>query len=189
VNIVANCKKCGNALPEDAKFCPVCGTAVTVEEVHAAPIESTVSAAPELKLAFWWERFVAWLIDEAIVAAALGILGFFTFLVGQPLSLFTSLGLPSWATIFINLSADSIILFVYWTLMEGFYGQSFGKMVMRIKVMRLEGSSSDVERAALAAAGKAFFLFWDVLLGWFLYPRRRQRVFNFLSETVVTKIT
>jgi uncharacterized RDD family membrane protein YckC len=180
------CKKCGNELPEEAKYCHVCGTAVMVEET---PAVSTTPEVPALKLAFWWERFVAYLIDWAIVAVALSIIGFFTLLVGQPLAAFATYGLPSWTSILFNFSIDNIILFVYWMFMDGLYGQSFGKMVMRIKVTRLDGSPIDMGRAILESAGKAFFLFLDVILGWALYPRRRQRIFNYLSETIVIKVT
>ena len=64
------CKNCGNELPEGAQFCPKCGTAVTkLEEpvVVAAPVPPV--AAPELNLAFWGERFVAWLIDVVLIGA------------------------------------------------------------------------------------------------------------------------
>jgi uncharacterized RDD family membrane protein YckC len=183
------CKRCGNEIPEGAKYCPVCGAAVAVEEAPAAPVAPGVSAEPGLKLAYWWERFAAWLMDVVMVAAALAIINFFTFLLGQPLNAFTTFGAPWWVTIFVSFSVDSIVMFVYWTFMEGAYGQSFGKMVMRIRVSRLDGGRVDMGRAAISSVGKAFFLFWDVLLGWFLYPRRRQRMFNFLSGTIVTKIT
>jgi uncharacterized RDD family membrane protein YckC len=167
---------------------------VTAEETSAAlttaaPIEPAVSAAPGLKMAFWWERFIAWLIDSVIVAVALSIVGLFTLLVGQPLAVFATYGVPSWANIFFNFSVHAIILFVYWMFMEGLYGQSFGKMVMRIRVTRLDGSPIDMGHAALESAGKAFFLFLDMVLGWALYPRRRQRIFNYLSETIVIKVT
>jgi uncharacterized RDD family membrane protein YckC len=72
-------------------------------------------------------------------------------------------------------------------LMEGAYGQSLGKMLMRIKAARLDGSPINMGQAALQSLGKAFLLPLDCLLGWILYPRRRQRLFNYLSETVVVK--
>ncbi|MCW4046802.1 MAG: RDD family protein [Candidatus Bathyarchaeota archaeon] len=180
------CQKCGSELPAGALYCPMCGAAVEVPP--AAPV-ALAAPAPEMKLAYWWERFAAWLIDVVIVAFALAIVSLFTFLLGQPLNAFTTFGAPWWVTIFVSFSVDSIILFVYWTFMDGAYGQSFGKMVMRIQLARLDGSRVDMGRAAISSVGKSFFLFWDVLLGWFLYPRRRQRVFNYLSETVVTKVT
>ena len=179
------CVKCGNELPEEAVYCPVCGTPVASESAPSAP---SVPASG-LKLAFWWERFVAWLLDSVIVGGALAILALFTFLLGQPLGAFTNYGLPSWTSIFFSFSLNSIILFIYWMFMEGHYGQSFGKMIMRIKVTRLDGRSVDMGRVAVASAGKAFFLFLDMILGWALYPRRRQRIFNYLSETIVIKVT
>ena len=180
------CAKCGNELPEGAKHCPVCGTAVSIEKVPAAP---AVPAAPEfsgLKLAFWWERFVAWLIDAIILGAVVGILGLFTWFVGQ--SLTWSSSWPGWIPFF-NFNIGGVVYFLYWMLMDGAYGQSFGKMVMRIKITRLDGSQIGMGNAALESAGKAFLLPLDCILGWILYPRRRQRIFNYISNTIVIKIT
>ena len=73
--------------------------------------------------------------------------------------------------------------------MDGLYGQSFGKMVMRIKVTRLDGSQINMVTAALESLGKAFLLPLDCLLGWLLYPKRQLRIFNYLSQTIVVKIT
>lgn len=69
--------------------------------------------------------------------------------------------------------------------MDAAYGQSVGKMVMRIKVARLDGGHAGFGQAALEAFGKAFLLPIDVLLGLILFPRYKQRVFNYLSGTIV----
>jgi len=178
------CAKCGNELPEEAKYCPVCGTAVTIEEAPAAPAVPTAQAAPEvsgLKLAFWGERFLAWLIDAVIVGAVIGIVGFV-----MNVSFAWWTGWPEWIPFF---NFNGIALFLYWMLMEGTYGQSFGKMVMRLKVVRLDGGEIGMGKAALESLGKAFLLPLDCLLGWILYPKRRQRIFNYLSETIVVKAT
>jgi len=179
------CNKCGNELPEGAKYCPVCGTTVSMEEAPAASAVPAAPAAPEvsgLKLAFWWERFVAWVIDAVIVGAIVGILGLFAWFA----SITWWSGWPGWIPFF---NFNGIFLFLYWLFMDGTYGQSFGKMVMRIKVTRLDGSQIGMGNAALESVGKAFLLPLDVLLGWILYPRRRQRLFNHISETIVIKIT
>jgi uncharacterized RDD family membrane protein YckC len=139
-----------------------------------------------LKLAFWWERFVAWLIDSVIIGAVVGALGLFTWFAGLSLTWWS--GWPSWIPFF-NFNVSGVLFFLYWMLMDGAYGQSFGKMVMRIKVTRLDGSQVDVGHAALESAGKAFLLPLDCLLGWILYPRRRQRIFNYISDTIVIKVT
>jgi uncharacterized RDD family membrane protein YckC len=90
---------------------------------------------------------------------------------------------------FFNFGLSGIVNFLYWMLMDGAYGQSFGKMIMRVKVTRVDGSRLNMANAALESVGKAFLLPLDCLLGWILYPRRRQRVFNYISETIVVKIT
>lgn len=174
------CKKCGKELPEGAKYCPACGTALSTE---AAPAASVTPVASGLKLAFWGERFVAWLLDVIIIGIVVGILSFFSLLVGVTWSVW-----PSWLPFF-NFNLGGVIYFLYWMFMDGAYGQSFGKMIMRIKVTRLDGSQIGMGNAALESVGKAFLLPLDCLLGWLLYPRRRQRIFNYISETIVIKET
>jgi hypothetical protein len=44
-----------------------------------------------------------------------------------------------------------------------------------------------MQQAAVQSIGKAFLLPLDLILGWFLYPSKQQRLFNNLSETVVLK--
>jgi len=149
---------------------------VSTEEALATPV---TPFAPGLKLAFWGERFVAWLIDVVIIGVVVGILGLFVSLSLWP-------GWPSWIPFF---NFNGIFLFLYWMFMDGAYGQSFGKMIMRLKVTRLDGSQIGMGTAALESVGKAFLLPLDCLLGWLLYPKRRQRIFNYISETVVVKVT
>jgi uncharacterized RDD family membrane protein YckC len=181
------CQKCGNELPEGAKYCPVCGTAVPMGEETApstAPTAPVMAEASGLTLAFWWERFFAWLIDIIILGIVVGILGVFAWFA----SITWWAAWPGWIPFF-NFSLGGVIYFLYWLLMDGAYGQSFGKMIMRIKVTRLNGSQIGMGNAALESLGKAFLLPLDCLLGWILYPRRRQRLFNYLSETIVIKET
>jgi len=164
------CKNCGSELSEEAAYCPKCG--------------SPVEALTQLKLAYWSERFVAWLLDVIIISVILTLVRFFMPVVWPGFS-----SLPSffgWFSVF-DFGFSSVVQFLYWMLMEGWYGQSFGKMVMRLKVTRLDGSPIAIEQAAVESVGKAFLLPLDCILGWLLYPRRRQRIFNYLSETIVVK--
>jgi uncharacterized RDD family membrane protein YckC len=164
------CKNCGSELPKDAAHCPKCGV--------------SVEAVVGIKLAFWGERFVAWLIDVIILSIAIGLIRAFVW-VGWPRFPWVP-SFPTWVP-FVDFGLSNVVQFLYWALMEGTYGQSLGKMSMRIKVTRLDGSPVNLARAALQSLGKAVLLPLDCLLGWLLYSRRRQRVFNYLSETVVVK--
>jgi uncharacterized RDD family membrane protein YckC len=172
------CKNCGSELSPDAQFCQKCGTPVTTYE-QAAPSGPEPFAAPGLKLAFWGERFVAWLIDAIIIGIFAGALEWSRVFAWEPLGFW-----PSWFPLF-NLGTGGLLYFLYWLLMDGAYGQSVGKMVMRIRIVRLDGGRINMGQAAIESVGKAFLLFLDVLIGWLLYPKRRQRAFNYLSETIV----
>jgi len=165
------CKNCGNEMSEEATYCPKCGT----------PVKSTA----RLDLANWGERFVAWLIDVVILAIVITPIRLLL-AAGWP-SFTLATGFPTWIP-FVDFGLSNFIHFLYWMIMEGAYGQSFGKMIMRIKVTRLDGKPTDIARAAIESIGKAFLLPLDCLLGWLLYPRKRQRIFNYLSETVVMRL-
>ncbi len=177
------CKKCGNELPEAAKYCPACGTSTLAEatETPTTPITRVASVADGVNLASWGERFVAWLLDVVIVGIVVGIMNLFGLIVGL-----TWYSWPGWLPFF-NFNLGGVIYFLYWLLMDGLYGQSIGKMIMRLKVTRLDGNQINMVAAALESVGKAFLLPLDCLLGWLMYPKRRQRIFNYLSKTIVIK--
>ena len=177
------CKNCGSEIALDAKFCPKCGAPATFELTAQAPQEPAQTAASGLKLAFWGERFVAWLIDVIILGVIIGFLSLFAWFAFGTFTLW-----PSWVPFF-NFNFGGILYFLYWFLMDGIYGQSLGKMVMRLRVVRLDGGRVNMGQAALESVGKAFLLPIDLIVGWIFYPQRRQRLFNNLSGTVVIRET
>jgi hypothetical protein len=61
-------------------------------------------------------------------------------------------------------------------------------MIMRIKITRLDGRVPNMGQAAIESVGKAFLLPIDVIVGWFLYSSRRQRLFNYLSNTIIVRV-
>jgi uncharacterized RDD family membrane protein YckC len=156
------CRECGKEVPEGAQYCPNCG----------APVQTPLQP----RLAFWGERFLAWLVDIIILGIATGLISLLTW----------APNLPTWFP-FVNFGFSNIVYFLYWTLMEGIYGRSLGKMLMRIKVTRSDGQPIDLAQAALESVGKAFLLPIDLILGWILHPRKRQRIFNYLSGTIVLR--
>jgi len=174
------CKNCGNELLAEAKFCPKCGA--PVEATQAPSMPTTSAAQPGITLAHWGERFVAWLIDIIIIGFIVGFLGLFVWFATSSFSWY--LGWPTWVPFF-NFNFGGLIYFLYWMLMEGAYGQSLGKMFMRLKVTRLDGTPIHIGQAALESVGKVFLLPFDLLLGWIFSGRRRQRIFNYISGTIV----
>jgi uncharacterized RDD family membrane protein YckC len=125
-------------------------------------------------LSSWEDRFWAWLIDVLLM----GIL---------------------WHRILIVLRIDALgiggaillaaILFIYWTALEGYRGQSLGKMLFNIVITGPLGESIRFRDAAVESFGKAFLLPIDCLIGWFALGERRQRLFNRISDTIVIKRT
>jgi len=121
-------------------------------------------------LSSWEDRFWAWLIDVLLV----GIL-WSSFMTISTANRFSPGGL-------IMLMA---FLFVYWTVLEGYRGQSLGKMLLNIVVTGPLGESIRFRDAAIEAFGKAFLLPFDCLICWFALRKSRQRLFNRISDTIV----
>ena len=165
------CRECGKEIPEGTMHCPACG--------------ARVELGLELVLASWGERFIAWLIDVIILGL---LLAWFALPGFRWIPRAWGAAVPGWIP-FVDIGFRNVVYFLYWTLLDGMYGQSVGKMAMRIKVTGLDGGPIDVGKAAIQSIGKAFLLPLDCILGWILYPARRQRLFNYLAETVVLKST
>lgn len=121
-------------------------------------------------LSSWENRFWAWLIDVLLM----GILCHRVLIVLK----IDPFGLEG----FFLLAA---LLFSYWTALEGYRGQSVGKMVMNIVVTGPLGENIRFRDAATQAFGKAFLLPFDCLACWFAFRESRQRLFNRISDTIV----
>jgi uncharacterized RDD family membrane protein YckC/DNA-binding transcriptional ArsR family regulator len=80
----------------------------------------------------------------------------------------------------------SLILFwVYSTLLEGFSGQTIGKLVMHIKVVQIDGENISYDQAAVRSFGKVFLLPIDLAIGWRLKDKRYLRYFDKFTGTTV----
>jgi len=135
-----------------------------------------------LYLGKWSTRFWAWLVDIIIVILFLNIVrGVFDPFWRLPLLW----DLGHWELFAI--SFEAVFFFLYWTVMEGFRGQSIGKMVMNLKVVRRNGTRISYSTAAIESFGKAFLLPLDCLIGWLGMPGTKLRVFNRISNTIVIK--
>jgi len=178
------CIKCGNELMAEAKFCPRCGAVVMPEQATIGSNETGIPATPGLKLAFWGERIIAWIIDVVIIGVIVGFLNLFAWFAVGTFTWWTTW--PNWMPFF-NFNVGGIIYFLYWLFMDGAYGQSLGKMIMRLRVVQQGGGKINMGEAALETLGKAFLLPIDIILGWILYPQSRQRLFNRLSRTIVVR--
>ncbi|TEU09001.1 zinc-ribbon domain-containing protein [Candidatus Bathyarchaeota archaeon] len=163
------CKNCGEEIPRGATFCSKCG--------------ARVEEATDLVLATWGERLIAYIIDTLLLGIAIGWL---TLPGLRWMPHMWGVTFPNWIP-FVDFGFRNVVYFVYWMFLEQMYGQSVGKMAMKIRVADLDGGPLTMQQAAVQSIGKAFLLPLDLILGWFLYPSKQQRLFNNLSETVVLK--
>ncbi len=125
-------------------------------------------------LSSWEDRFWAWLIDVLLM----GILW---------QGILTVLKIDAFGLSGVFLLAA--LLFIYWTVLEGYRGQSLGKMLFNIVVTGPLGESIRFRDAALECFGKAFLLLLDCVACWFFFRKSRQRLFNRISNTIVIKRT
>ena len=125
-------------------------------------------------LSSWEDRFWAWLIDVLLM----GILWH---------RILTVLKIDAFGLSGVFLLAA--LLFIYWTVLEGYRGQSLGKMLFNIVVTGPLGESFRFRDAALESFGKAFLVPLDCVACWFFFRKSRQRLFNRISNTIVIKRT
>ena len=127
-----------------------------------------------LALASWEDRFWAWLIDIILVG-----------IVWHRVMMVLRLEALGYDGAFLH----SFMLFVYWTALEGYRGQSLGKMLMNIAAAGAEGERIELMDAAVESFGKAFLLPIDCLVPWVVYKGSKQRLFNRISGTIVIRQT
>ena len=125
-------------------------------------------------LSSWGDRFWAWLIDVLLIC-----LIWYKIIIVLDVGVFTISGI-------LLLSS---LLFIYWTSLEGYRGQSVGKMFLKIAVTGPYGEQVRFRDAAAESFGKAFLLPVDVLMSLILFQKSRQRLFNKISNTIVINRT
>ena len=78
------------------------------------------------------------------------------------------------------------LLWLYSTLLEGFNGQSIGKRVIGLKVVRTDGKKMSYDHAAVRNFGKVLPLLpFDLLFGWRIKNQAFMRYFDKFAGTTV----
>ncbi len=137
-----------------------------------------------INLAGWGDRILAYIIDIILAGIVLGIIKGIIFIPSWFVG--GMMGVPNYVP-WSSFGFDNLFWFVYFLFMDLTYGQSIGKMVMKIRVTNMDGGPIDLTQAAIEAFGKAFLLPLDVILGWIFTNQRSQRIFAFLAKTLVVK--
>jgi uncharacterized RDD family membrane protein YckC len=115
----------------------------------------------QLLLASFRKRAAAFVIDFAIILAITMTIIFVPQILSMKVSDFLSGGFSE--ALFITIG----LLWLYSTLLEGFNGQSIGKRILGLKVVRTDGKKMSYDHAAVREFGKILPLLpFDLLIGW-----------------------
>ncbi len=82
-----------------------------------------------------------------------------------------------------------LLAYVYFVIMETYSGQTIGKYVMSIRVVKTNGDKVNVLECAIRNMGKVFFLPLDVLVGVLFYRKKGYiKFFDYYTKTTVEKV-
>jgi uncharacterized RDD family membrane protein YckC len=138
-----------------------------------------VRKASNLPPANWRRRALAYLLDFALVVSIFAVAGVMT-------SLFSSISSGSGFRLDINVILFVLVFWVYSSLLEGFAGQTLGKRVVGLSVVRVDGKRLSYDHAGVRNIGKIFLLLpFDLFFGMRLKDKRYTRYFDKFAGTTV----
>jgi uncharacterized RDD family membrane protein YckC/DNA-binding transcriptional ArsR family regulator len=143
-----------------------------------AEVTDVEGKATTLPLASFAQRTLAYLMDLALILLISIVLLFPQFIHILTINLLSP---ELSALLFLTLG----LFWVYSTLLEGFNGQSLGKRLMGLKVVRIDGKRVSYDHAAIRNFGKAFLLPFDIIIG--LQEKNKEfiRYFDMFAGTTV----
>ena len=124
-------------------------------------------------------RFVSIIIDNIIVGIIIGAIGS-----GIGFGMMTQRMVPWWIGLFYF-----VIYVGYFTLLEGSKGQTIGKMVTKIKVVKEDGGQIDMNQALTRNILRIIDGLFAYLIGAILIWRsdKKQRLGDNIAKTIVIK--
>jgi alpha-tubulin suppressor-like RCC1 family protein/uncharacterized RDD family membrane protein YckC len=177
------CRQCGNAVLD-----PHVESVLAGEPQAAARFTPPAPAARVKELEIWERtgegvrpRLGAWLLDQFVILLISFGLGFgAAFTTGRPIDseAFVDFAMTGYVVLI------PVVWFLYFTLLEGAFGATLGKKVVRLKVIRADGSRCGYGRAALRALLGVFETNVIGALAIWL-TARRQRLGDKLAGTMV----
>ena len=144
---------------------------------EVADIEGKASSLP---LASFKNRALAFLMDFALIFAITAAITFLP----QVLSLTESNFISDRVSTLLYITVG--LLWLYSTLLEGFNGQSIGKRIIGLKVVRTDGKKMSYDHAAVRNFGKVLPLLpFDLIYGWRIKNSAFMRYFDKFAGTTV----
>lgn len=178
------------------KFCPKCGAENSNDALYCSSCEFQFSAVyptkqkPKTAYAGFWSRFIALLIDMAILAIGGAIIGGITggilgFILGA--SGITLDSIQAIVTV-IGLIIGIVLNWLYYTLLESSRQATIGKMAMGIIVADSDGNPISFGRANRRYWGKIIssltFMIGFIMAG---FTQKKQALHDIIAGTLVVK--
>ena len=153
---------------------------IFIKDVEAWAVEADISSKVSvLPIAALKKRIYAFSIDFIM---SLGIYLATAIATGLLSSLTTG---GAFRFDFPNIILFLVLLWTYSTLLEGFSGQTLGKRILGLKVVRADSKRLFYDHAAVRNFGKAFLLPFDLLFGFRFKDKRFKRYFDRFAGTMV----
>jgi uncharacterized RDD family membrane protein YckC/predicted nucleic acid-binding Zn ribbon protein len=144
-----HCSKCGEKLPDDAKFCTNCGNPVTTDAAQTKS-ETVIERFEHdtLLQELWIRRLIAYVIDSIIVGIGTFLvlaIAMFPIFIANPSTVFNLLSFPF---------AMGIVFLLYFPIGEALFGGTFGKNFLGLKVVVKSGGRLSLEKAFIRNISK-----------------------------------
>lgn len=177
-----HCSKCGEKLPDDAKFCTNCGAKVTPEAAQTKS-ETVIERFEHdtLLQELWIRRLIAYVVDSIIVGIGTFLvlaLAMFPVFIANPSRVFNLLSFPF---------AMGIVFLFYFPLAEALFGGTFGKNFLGLKVIVQSGGRLSLEKAFMRNVSKIHpvLLLLDVAGGLITSTDLHQKYSDRIADTTV----
>lgn len=179
---MVRCPRCGESNAEEAVYCRRCGAVLRGRDTGLDKLTRDFDAQR-----LWLLRLAAYVVDVAVVAVVgllLALLAYVPLAVGSVFS-----GQWSWRGVWqvpLLIGAGQVM---YFSVMESFYGASFGKQLMGLRVEAGSGGRPTLVSALVRNISKVHgaLLLLDVLLGLLLGDDPRDRFTDTLAKTYVVR--
>ena len=195
------CARCGTPTSPGAQFCAACGATLTGHSTQPPQqVPPAMQPSPTSQVPAYYTgaptpyqgvaiRFVAILIDYLIIGVISGILAIPLLVAAIAVNVTNgNVSAVSLGPIVALSVVGLVVWFLYFTLLEGRYGQTVGKMALSIKVVRqADGAPIDYGEAAVRTALRIIDGLFDYLIGAiFIWTSdEKQRLGDRVAQTVV----
>lgn len=186
------CPKCGEIYPSDTKFCAKDGSPLieNVNENKEENISNKIFNEPtddreQNRIARLGDRLIALIIDTLIIGAFFAVIGMWiaSKMGGVTAEGFALKGIPA----LIVISASFLFTFIYYFVLEAFFGATLGKIIIGIQVVNKDGGkcsmwASFIRNLLRIVDGLILYLVGFLFA---IFSKTRQRLGDRVANTVV----